>query len=1085
MCRKNYVDARMTKVGEHAKRIVVLAVLYYVFARVGLSLASLPGKVSPVWPPTGLAIAAVFVYGRSIVPGVFLGAFFVNLSGIPIPGVVALSIGNTLEAVVAAELLHRFAVKPGLSRPHDVGVLCGVAVSATLISATIGVTTLHFVDVVALGQMHTHFAVWWIGDVMGALIVAPLFLSWISRRESDDAERSQKEVTLLVGAFALAILVAAVGPNPSAFLIYPVAAWAAMRFGSRGATLATFAVAAFAVQRTASGVGRFVTGEALTDLWLLEAFLIVLSLQGLLLAAIVAERDRVQRELMSTNSLLETRVRERTDALQVDRQALEHAQRIAHIGSWEWDLSTEEIAWSDELQRLFGYDVGTAPRGYETALSRVHPDDRPILDELTAEARATGTPFTIDIRVVLPDGAVRWLRARTQAEMIAGRVVGLNGICQDITETKLTEVRLRANEVRTTRIIDAASEAFVTIDPEERITDWNRQAELTFGWKRRDVLGLRMVDVIIPEAEREGHRKGVARFLKTGQTQVLNTRREVKALHRDGHEFAVEMAVWATEDANGDVMFHAFLHDISDRLADKAALDAALDEAREASRLKSAFLANMSHEIRTPMNGVVGMVGLLSDTKLTAKQRDFVQTMRSSAESLGAIIDDILDVSKIEAGKLQLDKSDFALRNLVQATLMPFQPMATDRGIKLSATVAPSVPDGLNGDSRRIKQVIGNLVANAVKFTAAGEVKLTVTTQGRMLHFEVRDTGMGIPRETCARLFEPFVQADASTTRVFGGTGLGLAISRDLVTLMGGDIGVESKPGAGSTFWFNVPLSRGKDERPAPAVEPTAVPLNGVRVLVVEDNAVNRKVAVGMLSQLGYAADIAVDGVEAVEAFGATKYDAILMDCQMPRMDGYDATRTIRSMETSTHTPIVAMTASAMASDREQCLAAGMDDFLTKPVARDRLANALRDCIEGTRRDPKETALSTTASNERFDASALESLRSMDDDGTFVRELIDMFAEDVAADMQKLRAAISAQDGPVARATAHRQKGASGNLGLRGLSAAFHAVEQIAESDPAAAAKALTGVEKELTAALRYLTKPTPRATKVGHKARR
>ncbi|MBA2608732.1 MAG: MASE1 domain-containing protein [Actinobacteria bacterium] len=1069
------MSARLPTVQDHAKRIFLLAVLYYLLARFGLSVASLPGKISPVWPPTGLAIAAVFLYGRSIAPGIFIGAFLLNVSGLPIAAAIGIASGNTLEALVAVYLMQHQGLGMRARRPRDVGVMAGVAVTSASVAAIIGVFTLTLAGVVSLGRTPTSFSVWWLGDVMGALIVAPLLLSWADRDGADEYRGTSTEAIALGAAFGFALLVAFIGPNPSAFLVFPVVAWAALRFGSRGTAVVVALVTLIAIERTTAGVGRFVSGDTIADLWLLEAFLGVLAVQGLLLAGLVYERDRIQSELMSTNSLLETRVRERADALQIDRQALEQAQRIAHIGSWEFDLVTEQMAWSDELQRLFGYDVGTAPHGYDAAVSRVHPHDRPVLNELFARARATGASFNIDMRLQLPDGGLRWLRTRCQADLIAGRVVQLNGICQDITESKLTEERLKANEVRTTRIIDAASDAFVTVDRDERITDWNRQAELTFGWKRGEVLGLSMVDVIIPAAHRDAHRKGVSRYFKTGRTKVINTRIVVTAVHRDGHEFPVELAVWVTEDASGEVTFHAFLHDISERQANQAALDTALDEAREASRLKSAFLANMSHEIRTPMNGVMGMVGLLLDTKLTPKQRDYIQTMSTSAASLGAIIDDILDVSKIEAGKLALDAGDFALRPLVNATVAPFLPIAAERGIKLSSSVAAEVPDGLYGDSRRLKQVVSNLLANAVKFTSTGEVKLAVLSSGRALRVEVHDTGIGIPKEACARLFEPFVQADASTTRRFGGTGLGLAICRDLVTLMGGEIGVESNPGSGSLFWFTVPLKRAAKALPAPQV-PLPAPetaVDAIRVLVVEDNPVNRKVAVGMLSQLGYRVDVAVDGVAAVEAFGTNKFDAILMDCQMPRMDGYDATRTIRSMETTRRTPIIAMTASAMAADREQCMAAGMDDFLTKPVARDLLAGALRSCIEGKAASRKEKIVTATpsASNKRFDAATLASLRSMDDDGTFLGELVEMFSGDVATDVATLRAAIATGDAKAARGVAHRQKGASGNLGLRALSAAFAAIEAAADTDMTAAAQALDDVDKELVAALKYLAR--------------
>ena len=477
------------------------------------------------------------------------------------------------------------------------------------------------------------------------------------------------------------------------------------------------------------------------------------------------------------------------------------------------------------------------------------------------------------------------------------------------------------------------------------------------------------------------------------------------------------------------------------------------EAAESATRAKSEFLANMSHELRTPMNGILGLAELLGEAPLDSEQKECVQALTTSASSLLAILNDILDFSKIEAGELKLEYQPFSVKDCIARVHDFLNPLTLAKGLFLNTEVSQTLPEFCLGDANRLQQILLNLVGNAIKFTHHGGVTLRVLADQEKLRFEVIDTGIGIPSEYQETIFHKFTQGDNTTTRKYGGTGLGLSISRQLVNMMGGTIGVASEPAQGSMFWFECPLVETVAALPQEQKhQPIAsLPIEDARILMVEDHPINQMLLLKLLAKLGVKhVHKAENGREALEALKRNSYTLTLMDCQMPELDGYEATRLIREGETTEHLPIIAMTANAMVGDREKCLKAGMDDYISKPIDLPHLVQILSRWLKVGGIDHTTPVTAVPVTNIKDEAIDLDHLKNFTDgDPQEEAILFEIFLEHAGTTLQALKKEMDAGNSEGWRKAAHLLKGASGNLGAKPL----YRVCLAAEHDSAAKEK--------------------------------
>jgi PAS domain S-box-containing protein len=1089
-------------------------------------------------------------------------------------------------------------------------------------------------------------------------------------------------------------------------------------------------------------------------------------LRGIICVALdITERKRVE-------NILETRARQQDIVAYLGQKALaggdlttlmnEVVRRIAETFDNEYCKVLELLPDGNALLLRAGVGwkeglVGqaTVHTGLDSQAGYTLQSNKPVIvEDLRTETRFSGPPLLHEHNVVSGMSVIiqgqkgPWgvLGSHTKKRKNFSKediyfLQSVSNLLADAITRKSSEEALRNSEEGYRKLIETAQDAIISIDENEIISVWNSAAEKIFGYLKHEIIG-QSITTIIPERYREQHEEGLQRFLKTGETRIMDKIVEVHGITNEGIEIPIGMSLSFQKNEEGLCSFTAIIRDITERkkredeiqrlscaveqspssvmitdaegnieyinpkfteltgytpedalgktprilksgktplaeykklwktiksgkewrgefsnkkkngilywehtsissvknsegnithfvsvnedVTDRRHMEKMIKKSEEvaivkmkeateakenaevATTAKSEFLANMSHEIRTPMNGIMGMTDLLLDTKLTREQREFTDTVRDSADALLTIINDILDFSKIEAGKMEIENIDFDLHIAVESTIDILAVKAHEKYLELSCFIDPEVPSLLRGDPGKLRQVIINLVNNAMKFTKEGEVAISVNMEEETeLHvtvrFAVKDTGIGIPADRMDRLFKSFSQVDASTTRKFGGTGLGLTISKQIAELMGGHIGVESKEGKGSTFWFTAVLEKQPlDQQQAPIklgdienmrvlvvdgydtnrhifrkyleswhcrveeavsaeevmeklrdaadrsdpfkialidccmpekdgeslgreikadpqlkdlilVMLTSVGRRGdaelfsklgfaaylpkpikktqlfeclqivtgktekvkkdtpeqivtqysisedhkqrVHILLVEDNMVNQKIALRILEKkLGYHADVATNGKEAIESLERSDYDLVLMDCQMPEMDGYEATSTIRDQDSAVRNhniPIIAMTANAMKGDREKCLEAGMDDYVTKPINMQELADAIERNLSNGRKQQLSPASvpEVTVSKEAKQEDVPEGIYSEYADDADLVELVDEFAAGLEADVESMRKVLENGDHDGLRRLAHQMKGAGGSYGYPMLTEAAKAIEEAAKTE--------------------------------------
>ena len=700
----------------------------------------------------------------------------------------------------------------------------------------------------------------------------------------------------------------------------------------------------------------------------------------------------------------------------------------------------------------------TVNSGEISVLDFVHPDEVDRVIQYDEERSQKGFCSDFELKIRTLDGDLKYIHVNSTAIFKDGAYVGAKNLIRDITKQRMAEKQIVNSELLFRKIINTSLDSIILINEEGQILEWNDFALKTFGFTKKEVLGKFVWNRIVPSRFRKAYFAEMDRFLKTGESAIVNKRFEISALRKNGEEFPIELVVSPIR-IEQDYFFSLFLRDITSRKRSQNDLLRAKHAAEQARLAEQQFLANMSHEIRTPMNAVIGMTHLLYESEPSDTQLEYLDALKFSADSLLGIINNILDLSKIGAGEMEFEKRPFNLAELMRGLQQSFQFKVKDKPISVVMDLDYRIENMLMGDSTKLNQILTNLLGNASKFTHHGTIGIGAKLLEKVgnlynIEFQVHDTGIGIPESKLSQIFDSFKQADLAVTRNYGGTGLGLSIVKKLIEMQGGSIEVESDVGQGSVFRFNLPLedSGEKAESQSRKMEITQrdvdKALEAVSILVVEDNFMNQKLITKILDIWKCTYEIAKNGEEGVRFSKNKKYDLILMDVHMPKMDGCEATSSIRGDEENPNqeVPIIALTAAALLDEKKRVFESGMNDFLTKPFSPNVLKELLRKWLN---LDERIQSNSTPGKQQgvrscKTDFSYLSEFSGGDEN--FIMEMIETFLKESPGVLEEIKEAFRLRELEKLYNLTHRLRPTLMMMGMNTQENMAETIEKMAKS---------------------------------------